>query len=354
MNFKRIIAIFLIVLMLITLRFFWYDVSSKYYANDTSLGNIYLGGELQDKTDDILTVELNKFIKNLKVKLFFNNETFELEKNFIDINLSETLNSITAGKDNLLFSEINLTNLENQIILIYGEKINSEIDYIKLEKYVKYKVASLDEEIIINLADYFTDFENLYQEVNYFKYEMDNTYAFGLNNIKIEIDGKKEFSLLDAVKNLDLNERELDILGTGITNLVIDTNFVNLRRENSNLLPNEINSRIIAYETDISKIHKQDLIFYNPNDYTYTIEINRDTSNVEFILKGIPFRIKYGHRIEKVEIPYTILEWDSEQEVENGYNGLLVKIYRYEILEDLNINSQLISSNFYRPEVEFK
>jgi hypothetical protein len=173
---------------------------------------------------------------------------------------------------------------------------------------------------------------------------------------KIDISEQSTFSLLDfvKVKRLDkLSSDTLSLIASGIYQSILSTNFSILERNIGNSLPR---NGSLGFETELNVEQNEDLIFSNPNNSIYSIELVLENKSLKVILLGekLPYHYKITKDIQTFK-PKTIIQYSpllpngKVKVATTGKDGNLVKVYRDVYQGEQKLKRELISSDYYPP-----
>ncbi|MEH7119715.1 G5 domain-containing protein [Neobacillus vireti] len=332
------------------------------YSDGTQIGNIDLSGKTDEEAATLLEQRYMDWLKNTKFTFQYSEKSVPFDLNLFYLDKETTINSIKDGQSNPVFISMDLTQLEDQVSILFPELNSKEIDFTKLK-------ASLESNgSMLQTGDHSFDLTTDFMLANAEKQEtiineaMLNLTdipvelpAFISQNSEIKIAEGATFSLLDYAKNLQMNNTNLlSILGTGIYQAVLPTNFTIVDRYISSTLPDYAG---LGLEARISPDQNMDLIITNPNKTSYTIVFGLNNNELTVSLKGEPF--VYGYKISKQDEqsikPKTIVQYSPQLTAGStmvkaaGANGLYVKVYRDVYQGEQLVKSEFISEDYYSP-----
>lgn len=280
----------------------------------------------------IFQFDVDKTIQNAveKEKMQYEKGVNVIEVEFTEGNENYIENLLSAHYDQLKFSDFNNELIKSEV-LKYVSFLYKEI-YIDLGMAVDEKIAQetpIGEPVVLN----YNQAEFLKNRIDFIinkPFEIKGKSQFSLNDFLIEIYSNEENQITETKKeNVDeiyalyFSEDELNIIATGIYQTILDTNFNNISKHISTKLPTfvsqaglEANVKIgfdfitedrlndqnqtDTFITDIEFTNLNDLTFYNPNHYSYYIDIKNDVNDQNedvliFQLYGTPFVNTYSH-----------------------------------------------------------
>jgi hypothetical protein len=173
---------------------------------------------------------------------------------------------------------------------------------------------------------------------------------------KIDISEQSTFSLLDFVKEKGLDKLNFDtlsLIASGIYQSILTTNFSILERNIGNSLPENDS---LGFESELNIERNEDLIFSNPNNSVYSIELVLENKSLKITLLGekLPYHYKITKDIQTFK-PKTIIQYSpllpngKVKVATTGKDGKLVKVYRDVYQGEQKLKRELISSDFYPP-----
>jgi biopolymer transport protein ExbD len=186
----------------------------------------------------------------------------------------------------------------------------------------------------------------------------DELQSFLSANPKIELPADSSFSFLDFLKKQKLettSAEALSVIGTGIYQAILPTNFTIEERN--------IGSELPAYaalgdEAKVDYTQSMDLAFSNPNNSKCTLELQLNGNSLTVTLKGakLPNEYKITKKNEQKVTPKTVVQYSplltsGQTTVKSpGKNGQTVEVYRQTYKGDILEKSELIANDYYPPE----
>nr|WP_283249442.1 VanW family protein [Bacillus sp. FJAT-49736] len=174
----------------------------------------------------------------------------------------------------------------------------------------------------------------------------------------IKVNESSEFSVLDLIRSKNFSEasaKDLSILSSLMYELILQTNFSIIERNQSTSLPDYIN---LGYEAKVDPAFHEDFTFANPNKISYIIELQMIDNNLYASLKGMPFVYQYRYFIKDKQTfaPKLVKQYSpfvaegSYVTKENGKDGTLIKMVR-EVRNQSGkrLESTIIGEDFYPP-----
>jgi hypothetical protein len=186
----------------------------------------------------------------------------------------------------------------------------------------------------------------------------DDLPSFLSVNPKIDFPADSSFSLLDFLKKQKLETLSADtmsIIGTGIYQAILPTNFSLEERNISSELPDYAS---LGGEAKVDFSQNMDLAFSNPNNTKCILEFQLNGNSLTVSLKGakLPYEYKIMKKNEQKVAPKTIVQYSplvssGQTAVKNtGKAGQTIDVFRQTYKGDILVKSELIANDYYPPE----
>ena len=151
-----------------------------------------------------------------------------------------------------------------------------------------------------------------------------------------------------------LDEKSIGLLSSALYQLVLQTNFSVLEKNQSTSLPDYIS---LGFEAKVSKSGKQDFVFHNENQTDYTVEWSVSGGRLKGVIKGIPFYYNYEPVLKnkKTIEPKKIVQFSSSVEYgkvrleQMGSDGQMADVYRVIKERATALKEEQIAADFYPP-----
>lgn len=355
------------------------------FSPGTRISNIYIGGKTANQVEEEIVSRINewKSAEDLNIELSYQNRayTIDIDPDIFTFNVEKSVKNIKNSEKTNYDKGINILIVdfkeENQIADILAKHYNklkfTDYDIEIIEDELRKKVSFLHKEIYIDLAMAINektaknhkvgaevsvvievDRNNKLAELidNYFSERIElkpreqfklNEFIIGLYDEYNKENGfpKLNFNETDKIFDYYFNDDELNRIATGIYQTILPTNFINIGRDTSDVLPYytvsgfescvKINYEYVITSNQITNINFtsiSDLTFYNPNNHAYYLDISKEENELIFQLYGPEFI--YDFEIE----PNTEAIIDSETG-QIGYYSRVERIIKLdgEILE---------------------
>ncbi len=319
------------------------------YSNNTIVGNINLSGELKSTARIEVLDNVTTYLDDFRIIFEFNNRVYEVPSDIVTHDLNDTLSMISNGKQSYISYVINSDLLFSDI----GKQIPTEfLDVLSVDEILQEVNKSLfnNEPILyIHLTDYIEELDKLTKSINTYVYTVliNTDLIKNIEDTEFIIEPNSRFSFLTASNQLFLTNDELSILATGVTAVVIDTNFVSFIKNNHTNTTNDTQNNYDYYDTYINRQQGKDMGFYNPFDFPYKVTVTKTEQSVVFTLVGIEFDDEYIHKVTETPVEYLTIVAAGETTV--GVDGVLYEVKRYIVRDGIEILDQILYTNFYGP-----
>ncbi|QQZ10705.1 VanW family protein [Heyndrickxia vini] len=372
MNYKRFLIIFttLIVCTVYLFAFSHFGAlayntflnPTKSFLKGTTIGPINMEGKTAQEAKELLTSEIQQWNDQLNITEEYMEKKESIQSSFILFDINETINRAESGEKNQIIVRIPEAKLKSVILEAFPELDEDSIDFTSIRRYLSEQAATLTSTDVNISIENFIAGEANNQAVVAESLRNDTSLTKGLKAFckqisTIEIKNNTQFSLNDFLKKnqLKLSNKDVNIISSLLYELVLQTNFPIIEKNQSSNLPDYIH---LGYEAKVDSALNQDFIFANPNKTTYTLTFQQIDNGLYVDMKGIPFAYKYNAVVKdkKTFSPKTIEQYSAllpEGTVnvkEIGKNGVLVKMIR-EVHNQAGelISSEMISEDFYPP-----
>lgn len=332
--------------------------ANQVFSEKTFIGPMDVSGKSQEEAKSALEVKRSEWASSAEIVLSYKGQSFAIAAAEYDFLIDESIASAVNGAQNKvlvnlkndvidelplippsLISNLNKESIKKELILAAQNFVQTT--EISLENYLPKEKIKIISTAAIKLSD-----EN--QEIQ----EFTKLYP------SIEIAPESQFSLAAFVKENEMNNISsytYSQIATAIYQALMPTNFLISERHIGSKLPDNIQA---GFEAKVNFEKKMDLLFYNPNNSSYSMAFNLKTSELEVSIIGIPLLYNYSIITgDKQEFePRTIKQYSpmleqGQKSVEvEGSPGFLVKVYReiYNQTGEL-LKSELLSEDFYPP-----
>ena len=374
---KRIYLISAIIILLLSLLFSYLMIQSMNYHSfntQTLVGSIYLDNIEESQYANHITSEVEDWKNKSTYKIIYQNISLEVNLDYFNLDISQTIDDIRIGENNLLafeFSNQSEIQLINEMENVFSENIiNQMID----QSFFNTLLSDLETMNVLKtyrLEDFLED--DLSSTV-IDTITINNINAEDVNHItsiisQISIYEKSRFSILDSLSNEALSNEQLSIIASGIQKVTMLTPFngyiFNQYKDAPSWSEDGLNVRIL-------KTNQFDFSFYNPLDFNYTIQINKSSdTSISLSLIGYPFINQYTIQSnEEVQLDYqtiyienttidetteNIIIIDDVDEVtyhlliQSGVNGKILSWERTVIYPDLSESTSIIYREIINP-----
>ncbi|KAB2338724.1 hypothetical protein F7731_04025 [Cytobacillus depressus] len=335
---------------------------SDSFAENTMVGNVSIVGKTEAEAMEAVDDQLTRWLDEMVVNICYKEKQVHLDNALFRFNVPESVKTATNGQRNMMVVQFEENNLENAIQDSFPTVELGAIDMQKLTEDL-FSGAKLLEigNLEFSLDEYLTD-SKMNEDVIVQQTKVETgevNFSKMINELAtFEIPAKSQVSLLQlfAEKGLsNVSSERLNMFATGIYELILPTNFSIIERNIGNEKPENVS---LGFEAKVDSEKNIDLIFANPNETSYTIQIESIDHTLIFSLKGQSFLNKYVIVIEDEQSfkPKTIKQFNSllkprEKVIERqGKEGLYIKVLR-ETYDETGalLHSEVISEDFYPP-----
>ncbi len=275
------------------------DISNQ--PAQTTLGSIYLGGHESSQYSSVVTNEINMFVTQANYEIEYQDEIYVLPIDLYKFEKDETLNSLVDDQKNQVIfsmSDENKIILETELESIFSSKVINLLDMDKLNDQILTDLGQMLSRKQYHLDAYFIDlaYETELNKENISLIPLlEDTNKIAANVQSIEILPKSQFSLIETLGMMDLNNEQLSIIANGMLKVLMKSHMNGFTfetyPESPVWAPNGFNVRIL-------KVNGYDFTFFNPYDFGYKIEIDKLTdSSLTFTLIGVPYVVSYDFTI---------------------------------------------------------
>ncbi|TWE02561.1 VanW like protein [Neobacillus bataviensis] len=332
------------------------------YSEETKIGNIDVSGKTAAEAASLLEKQYLDWMKNTKFTFQFSDKTVPMDLNLFYLDKKTTINSIKDGQSTPIYLSLDLMQLQEQLSILFPELNSEEVNFTKLKTNLESSASPLQNgEQTFNLSKDFmlanaVDKDVVISETVLKLNEVPNgLQAMVEKNPEIKVAEGATFSVLDFAKNQKINDPFLlSILGTGIYQALLPTNFTIVDRNISSTLPNYAG---LGFEARVSPDKNMDLIFINPNKTSYAIVMAIKDNQLSVSLKGE--KLLYNYKISKKDEqslkPKTIVQYSPLLKSGNtvvkaaGADGKYVKVYRDVYQGEQLLKTEFISEDYYSP-----
>jgi hypothetical protein len=331
-----------------------YSSTNDAFSEGTTIGPIDLSGKSKEEAIVYVTTQVNQWISNATIEFNYRDKTLPFETGNFIINIAESVESVKDGQTNPLLVQIDTEELQKTIVLLAPSITVTE----ELETDLLSLAQSLQVTSTINIDNYLSAVANT-EVLSTVKVELDSLEANLDNLTEIIIPAESAFSLSEFLtdsKRIDAPSEFLNLLSSGIYQLILQSNFTLQERHIGAELPDKIP---LGYEAKIDTNLGWDFAFNNPNKEEFTIKISQQEGYLQLDLVGYPFVNSYQVELSNEQSfePKIIKRYDpllkpgETRETATGENGLYVEVYRKILSENGDwIGEELISKDFYAPQ----
>jgi hypothetical protein len=331
---------------------------AKGFPENTWIGPLDVSGLEKTEANEQLLAKVTEWQMNSTIQISYKEINGDFPISDIYFKVDESVQVAKDSTKNEIIIELDDTTLQATLTSLSSDYSKTKVDMNLLENELITKISTLQTGIIsINVEDYLTAPTMEDQVVHTIKIPIVNE---DLKNIgaTLNIEPKATFSLLQFLEGqglTSLDNNVINVIASGVYQAVLPTNFEILERHIGVELPEHT---LLGFEAKLDSKLKRDLLFYNPNNDNYKIEIYNDGQFLIFDVVGAPFLYEYtimqeglqqfNPKIIKQFNP--LLEPGQSKITRNGQKGYYLEVSRL-ILDETGklIEQQLMSKDYYSP-----
>ncbi|WP_041580644.1 VanW family protein [Bacillus sp. 1NLA3E] len=337
--------------------------TSDEFATGTKIGPIDVSGKTKSDALKLLSAPLQKWRSETKISLQYKEKTIPVDVGKFQIDLENSVATAKDGQQNEVIVTFKSSDLRELLknaskeledpkliidpilteLISYSTNLSAREYQLSVEKFLP---KDFNKNEVLSEATITCDYTPLELGI----------LVERLSPIKIE--GYSQVSLLkliEAQKLATFSPEAASMLATTIYEAILSSNFTIVERQTGVVLPEYAS---LGMEAKVDLDTHLDLVFVNPNDASYEIQLQRQDNTLTATLNGSKFLFDYKINIaEKQEFkPKTIIQYspllpaNGTKVQQEGANGFLIKVYR-EIYDENGawIRKEAISEDFYPP-----
>jgi hypothetical protein len=332
------------------------------FSDGTTIGALNISGKTEDEAKSLLAAKYVEWVKDSSIQLQYGEKSASFDISQFHLDAIQTVASIKDGQNNPAFISVDPVQVKKQLEILFQKIKTNDIDVKKLTLGLN-TTAGLFQPGSQTL-DLYNDFllaGKIKKDavLNTAVIEMEDV-PFGLEtviekNSEIEISEGTTFSLLEFAEIQKIDDSDiLNLLATGIYQVVLPSNFSIVERNISGFLPNYSN---LGYEAKVNSSKKADLVIANPNKAKYILKLHLEGKQLKVTLTGeqLVYNYKISLKDKQKLAPKTIIQYSplllpGKTKIQTkGGVGQIVKVYREVYQGDEFIKSELISEDYYPP-----
>ncbi|WP_228460360.1 VanW family protein [Cytobacillus dafuensis] len=334
------------------------------FAEGTTAGIVDVSGKTETEAMQLVDEQLTRWLEEMNIHIRYKEKKILLNNSHFRFNIVDSVKSVNNGQKNMLLVDFENNTLENEILDSFPSLNSDMIDFDKLMSDLLKSAKILESENLeFSLENYLMGAnKNQNAVINESSIEFKDTDADMRRIIEklstIEIQPNSQFSLLKFLEENGLEKESpiaINKLATAIYQLILPTNFPIIERYISNDKPEYAQ---LGFEAKVDAEKSMDLIFANPNDNGYVIDLLLRENTLTLSLKGTTFLNKYviTKQDEQTFKPKTIKHYSpllnpNEKKVKTeGKEGLIIKVFR-EVYDENGafLSREEISEDYYPP-----
>lgn len=331
----------------------------NHFADGTMIGSIPVAGKSANEAMQLVDEQLTKWLNETTLTLNYKEKSQQLDLSHFTFDVESTVSQAVNGGQNPIHVQLaslddmllsvsptlssdvlNIEDLKNELSR-YAAMLETGNFEIRLEEFL----LSMDETEPIIISESTIQSEFVEKELDLF------------DGKRIELGATSQFSLLQYVEEElgNVSALSLSKIATSIYEVILPTNFTVIERHISIELPAYAS---LGYEAKADIELNSDLVFSNPNEYSYIIEFEKKNDSLHVYLKGPEFLNSYiiSPKDKETFKPKIIRQFNpqlgpTEIKVKvEGKEGQLIKVYReHQDEKGEIIKKELISEDFYPP-----
>lgn len=335
---------------------------SDAFTEDTLVGNVNIAGKTESEAMEAVDAQLTHWLDKMAINIRYKENRFQLDNALYRFDVANSVKTATNGQKNMMVVQFEENTLEDAIQEYFSTVDFATLDMTKLSEDLLNSAKLLEVgNLEFSLDEYFRD-SKMNEDVIIHQVEVE-TGEVDFNNIlnefaTFEIPAKSQVSLVQLFEEKGFSNQtleKLNMIATGIYELILPTNFSVIERNIGNEKPDNVS---LGFEAKVDAEKNIDFIFANPNETPYTIQIESVDHTLIFSLKGQSFLNRYVILTEDEQSfkPKTIKQYNSllkpgEKVIERqGKEGLYITVLR-ETHDEKGalLKSEVISKDFYPP-----
>lgn len=333
--------------------------SDEFFDEGTRVGIESVEGMTETEAARHLTARVEEWRTQSAVTLRYMEKEAEMNKNLIEFQTTKSVSEVVDGRENNLYAVVSdqllLAELESQFpghswdktdmkllaadLSDIGSHLQTGNTAVDLSVYVpKESQQEMIAEVLIDGAP-----------------SVLQSFVKRNSSILIPSSGIISFNeWMMKTNDQSLDEKSLGLLSSALYQLVLQTNFSVLEKNQSTSLPDYIP---LGFEAKVSKSGKQDFVFHNENQTDYTVEWSVSGGRLKGVIKGLPFYYNYQPVLKNKRTikPKKIVQFSSSVEYGKvrlermGSNGQMADVYRVVKERATALKEEQIAADFYAP-----
>lgn len=333
--------------------------SDEPYDKGTVIGPESVAGMTETEAARHLTAQVEDWRTKSAVTLRYMEKEADMNENLIEFQTAKSISDAVDGRENNLYADVSdqllLAELESQFPGHSWDKTDVELLASDLSDIGSHFQTG---DITVDLSAYVP--KESRQEI-VAKVSMAGAssvlQSFVEQNPSILIPASGIVSFNEwmiGTNDQSLDEKSIGLLSSSLYQLVLQTNFAVLEKNQSTSLPDYIP---LGFEAKVSMSGKQDFVFRNENQAGYTAEWSVSGGRLNGVIKGVPFYYDYEPVLKNKETiqPKTILQFSPSLEYGKvrlermGSTGQMADAYRVVKERTVTLREEQIAGDFYPP-----
>lgn len=331
---------------------------NELFSKGTTIGTLTIEEKSSEEALQLSEEQLSNWLNETTITLKYKEKSQPLDVSIFNFDLENSIKQVKMGQTN--FVMVQLERLEDFLSSFSTSLPLENLKVDELESDLLASASMLEAgNYQFRLEDYLANSqESEMATLHQSSIQVDNKGELGLFLGKsIEIGATSQFSLLNYIDNEigNISSQTLSKIATAIYEVVLPTNFTIIERHISNELPTYAT---LGFEAKADIELNQDLIFSNPNEFSYFIEFTEEDNGIIVSLRGPELLYQYVVTTAEKESfkPKIIRQFNpklSPTEIKvkvKGKEGQLIKVYKEQRDEQGTvIKREQAAEDFYPP-----
>ncbi|RFU71567.1 hypothetical protein D0469_00190 [Peribacillus saganii] len=338
-------------------------LAKENFSEGTMLGPVNIENLSYDQAFSKVNGEVGNWKKNSNVVLTLSDRNVAIPLDMVYLLIEESLGAAVNDQENKLYSTIQQSDLEKQVLLIADESLAKAIDIKRLKAEIENSISALPAgKLEFKLADYIAEGAGVKQDVIASSklniIDTKHLEQWLKTHGELNIPAKMNVSFLQLVtteQGAKYPAVFLSEIASVLYSSILPTNVQILERHTSQELPNGIEA---GYEAKVIP-GEMDLLLFNPNDFDIKVRFSsKEPGTVTAEVLGLNVGFTYKIRMEnkKEYQPKQIIQYVPDINMiqnrvkQEGKKGYSVSVYR-DILDSQGkkIESIILAEDFYLP-----
>lgn len=333
------------------------------FADDTIIGGVDVSGKTADQAVMDLAAKVDEWVSNASLQVELEGASHPIDASLLTFDIGKSVDEAQDGQSNALVADLTDADLETMVFSAYPGIDQTLFNTGAIKAFILENAMNIQTPAtgVLRMEKFLDEASgtDIVSEVEWGGVDVTpGVDAAVLALSEVEVASKGQFSFLKQLRENgieDITSEELSLVASLLYELFLKTNFAIMERNQGSELPEHVD---LGLEAKVDLSSNQDLIFANPNEFPYTMTMERTETGIRARLQGIKFIYRYRYVLEnprafppKVIVQYhpTVNEGEVKV-VEQGAKGFMVTVIRQRYDELGNIlDSEWITEDFYPP-----